>query len=111
MNTSSFSELNARPAHAGTILAMPVLPDGVKAPFGHAWGHLGPHSEMEAHAHPTQEIYFFHAGKGKVVVGDEVSEAYPGLVVDIPPSVMHTVRNDSDGELLWFALWWPVVED
>jgi methionyl-tRNA synthetase len=90
---------------------MPVLPDGVKAPFGHAWGHLGPHSEMEAHTHPTQEIYFFHAGQGKVVVGDEVSEAYPGLVVDIPPSVMHTVRNDSDGELLWFGLWWPVVED
>lgn len=110
MNTSSYSALAARPAHAGTILAMPVLPEGVKAPFGHAWGHLNPGGEMEPHTHPTQEIYFFHAGHGQVVIGDEVADTYPGMVVDVPPDVLHTVRNNSDDELLWFALWWPVIE-
>ncbi|MEN6480027.1 MAG: cupin domain-containing protein [Anaerolineales bacterium] len=110
MKTSSYDSVSAQPAHAGTILAMPVLPEGVQAPFGHAWGHLDPGGEMEPHAHPTQEVYFFHAGHGQVVVGDEVADAFPGMVVDIPPNVTHTVRNNSDGELLWFALWWPVAD-
>ena len=109
MNVGRFDKAAARPAHHNTMLAMDLLPPGVKAPFSHAWGYLGPHSAMEGHTHPTQEIYFFHQGQGVVVVGDEQRPVSPGDVVDIPPDAYHTVRNDSDGELLWFALWWPPV--
>ena len=106
MNVSRFDKTKAKPGHNGTILAMPVLPPGVPAPFGHAWGYLTPGQEMEGHAHPTEEIYFFHRGTGTVVVGSEEQGVSPGDVVEIPPDAYHTVRNTSDGELLWFALWW-----
>ena len=110
MNISRFDKRLAKLAHDGTILAMPVLPEGVKAPFRHAWGHLMPQKAMEGHAHSTEEIYFFHSGTGTVVVGDEERPVGPGDVVEIPPDAYHTVRNTSDGELLWFALWWEPIE-
>jgi mannose-6-phosphate isomerase-like protein (cupin superfamily) len=110
MNVSSFERNKASAAHNGTILAMDVLPAGVKAPFRHAWGFLGPHAGMEGHTHPTEEVYFFHKGQGVVVVGKEERAVAPGEWVEIPPDVFHTVRNDSDGELLWFALWWPPLD-
>jgi mannose-6-phosphate isomerase-like protein (cupin superfamily) len=106
MNISRFRQEDARPAHNGTILAMDVLPPGVRAPFGHAWGYLDGPSAMEGHTHPTEEIYFFHQGTGIVVVGDEEQQVSPGDVVEIPANVYHTVRNENEGELLWFALWW-----
>jgi mannose-6-phosphate isomerase-like protein (cupin superfamily) len=107
MNISRFSREQASPAHAGTILAAPVVPPGVKAPFGHAWGHLDAGQEMEGHTHPTEEIYFVHAGEGVVVVGQEEAPVRAGDVVSIPADSYHTMKNPSDGELLWFALWWP----
>jgi methionyl-tRNA synthetase len=64
---------------------------------------------MDGHSHTNAEIYFFHSGTGTVIVGDEEAPVSPGLVVEIPSDTWHTVRNDSDGELLWFALWWPPV--
>lgn len=106
MNISRFDKRIAQPAHEGTILAMPVLPQGIKSPFGHAWGYLDGPTEMDGHAHPTQEIYFFHRGTGVVVIDDEEQTVSPGDVVDIPPNAYHTVRNESEEELLWFALWW-----
>ena len=109
MNISRFDKQTAQPAHNGTILAMDVLPQGVQAPFGHAWGYLAHKGEMEGHTHPTEEIYFFHRGQGIVVVGDEERPVGPGDVVEIPPAAYHTVRNESDGELMWFALWWTPV--
>ena len=109
MNVSRFDPASAYPSHNGTILAMDVLPPGMKAPFQHAWGHLQPGCTMEGHSHENAEIYFFHSGTGTVIVGEEEASASPGLVVEIPSNTWHTVRNDSDGELLWFALWWPPV--
>ena len=34
----------------------------------------------------------------------------PGDVVRIPPDAMHTVVNRREAELLWAALWWPIME-
>lgn len=106
MNVSRFDKTQAKPAHGSTILAMPVLPPGVKAPFGHAWGYLASRGSMEAHSHPTEEVYFFHKGEGVVIVAGEERRVSPGDWVEIPPGAEHTVRNDTDDELLWFALWW-----
>lgn len=109
MNVSRFGAANAYPSHNGTILAMDVLPCGVKAPF-QPWGHLQPGRTMEGHSHANAESYFFfHSGTGRESVGDEEAPVSPGLVVEIPSNSWHTVRNDSDGELLWFALLWPPV--
>ncbi len=109
MKVSRFDPNLARPAHEGTILAMPVLPEGIEAPFSHAWGYLKPGGAMDGHAHPTEEIYFFHRGEGTVVVGSEEHPVRAGDVVEIPPDAYHTVRNPSAGDLLWFALWWDPI--
>ncbi len=105
-----FQEAQAEPGHEGTILAMDVLPPGVQAPFDHAWGYLEPHKEMAGHQHPTQEIYFFHRGQGTVIVGEEEAKVSAGDCVEIPAETYHTVRNNSDEPLLWFALWWPIKD-
>ena len=36
---SNFNPLTASAAHENTILAAPVLPKGMSAPFDHAWVH------------------------------------------------------------------------
>ena len=52
-------------AHQDTILAGPVLPKGLDAPFEHAWGYLDKEGEMEYHKHYKEEIYFFLAAGTK----------------------------------------------
>ena len=106
MNRSRFDANTTNSAHEGTILASDVLPPGFPAPFSHAWGYLAGKGEMGSHSHPTQEVYLFFKGEGVVVVGGVRGEARPGDVVHIPPNAEHTVVNESDGELLWAALWW-----
>ena len=97
-------------AHQDTILAGPVLPKGLDAPFEHAWGYLDKEGEMEYHKHYKEEIYFFFKGEGFVRIDGEEIPVVPGDVVRVPPDAMHTVVNRKPQELLWAALWWPTKE-
>ena len=70
---SNFNPLTATAAHENTILAAPVLPKDMPAPFDHAWGYLDKPGEMEYHKHPMEEIYFFFKGEGFVRIdGEEI---------------------------------------
>ena len=109
-NKNFFDPERALKAHQGTILAGPVLPAGLKAPFDHAWGYLDKPGEMESHRHNKEEIYFFFTGEGFVRIDGEETPVVPGDVVRIPPDALHTVVNCKDEELLWAAFWWPVME-
>jgi len=60
---------------------------------------------MAGHAHPVEEIYFFHRGEGIVIVGSEERRVQPGDGVEMAPDAYHTVRSTSDSHLPWFALW------
>ena len=104
---SRFDPENAVKAHQNTILASAVLPDGVKAPFEHAWGCLEHPGEMETHRHAKEEIYFFFKGEGYVTVDGERVRVRCGDVVYIPSDALHNVGNEKDETLLWAALWWP----
>ncbi|MBR6572058.1 MAG: cupin domain-containing protein [Clostridia bacterium] len=95
-------------AHLDTILAGPVLPEGMTAPFEHAWGYLSAPGEMEYHKHYKEEVYFFFKGEGFVRIDGEEMPVAPGDVVRIPLDAMHTVINRQNAELLWAAFWWPV---
>ena len=103
---SHFNPLTATAAHENTILAAPVLPQGMPAPFDHAWGYLDKPGEMERHRHPKEEVYFFFKGTGFVFVDGEEIPVQPGDVVRIPADALHTVINRQNEELLWAALWW-----
>ncbi len=106
-----FDKNTAFPAHGGTILADDVLPAGLTAPFGHAYGYLdGADLEMKGHKHPTAEIYVICEGKGLITIDEEEAILEPGDVVTIPPEAWHTLKS-AGGPLTWFALWWmPVTE-
>ncbi len=107
MNIQRFDKATASGGHNNTILASDFLPKGVRAPFKGAWGYLENGGEMEAHAHPTMEIYVVISGQGEVRVGDEWRKVSSGDVIEIPPDAMHTMRCGQNGPLLWAALWWP----
>ena len=109
ISVKRFEKDAAEPAHAGTILASGVLPDGLKAPFSHAYGYLENGNMMELHAHPAAEIYIVFSGKGFVVVGDERREVTAGDVIDIPSNEMHSMIAQENGSFLWAAFWWAPV--
>ena len=108
---SSFNPLTATAAHQNTILAAPVLPKGMPAPFQHAWGYLAGPGEMERHRHPKEEVYFFFEGEGYVMVDGERQAVSCGDVVEVPPDALHTVGNEADKPLLWAALWWDTKDE
>lgn len=108
MNRTRFDPSTAQLAHADTILASGVLPEGVCAPFDHAWGYLAGPGEMEIHSHHKEEVYFFFQGEGYVMVDGEKQPVACGDVVEVPPDAMHTVGNEKDSPLLWAALWWNI---
>ena len=109
-NKTTFSTEKAYKAHQDTILAGPVLPEGMKAPFDHAWGYLDKPGEMEYHQHDKEEVYFFFEGDGFVRIDGEEIPVSVGDVIRIPPNAMHTVVNRKEQKLLWAALWWPVMD-
>lgn len=106
MHTHSFDRQLATPAHEGTCLSMPALPQGMEAPFWHAWVLVPPHTEMVGHAHETCEIYLLVRGESAMIVGDESQAVAPYTAVEIPINVYHAVRNDSDEDSLWLVLYW-----
>jgi mannose-6-phosphate isomerase-like protein (cupin superfamily) len=105
-NISRFVKETAPTGHNGTILAGPVLPNGMNSPFCHAWGYLENASAMEGHAHPTQEIYMVFEGEGFVHIGETKYPVRAGDVVEIPVNVYHTMECENGHKLLWAALWW-----
>jgi mannose-6-phosphate isomerase-like protein (cupin superfamily) len=107
---SRFDKKTAPLGHNGTIRAGNVLPDGLKAPFGAAWGYLENASAMEEHAHPTEEIYLVVSGKGFCVINGERFPVAPGDLIAIPPDAPHTVACEDGEEILWAAFWWPAME-
>ena len=107
---SRFNKETAPTGHNETILAGKVLPEGMKAPFGDAWGYLENKSMMEAHSHPTDEVYLVVSGKGFCRIGEDRFEVLPGDVIEIPPNAIHTMECEEGNTLLWVAFWWEHIE-
>ncbi len=104
-----FDPANAQKAHGDTILAGPVLPEGLSSPFEHAWGYLNGPGAMEPHTHHREEVYIFTQGNGYVVVDEVFYPVGPGDVAYIPPDALHSVVNETEDELMWAAFWWDIV--
>jgi len=74
---TTFIPAKGTKAHQDTILAGPVLPEGMPAPFDHAWGYLDKPGEMEYHKHYKEEVYFFFKGTGFVRIDGEEMPVAP----------------------------------
>ena len=106
---SRFDKHTAPEGHGGTILADKVLPKGLPAPFGDAWGYLEGAGAMEAHTHPTQEIYLVVDGTGFCVIDGERFAIRAGDVIHIPPNALHSVECEAGKSILWAAFWWEEI--
>ncbi|MDR0396772.1 MAG: cupin domain-containing protein [Oscillospiraceae bacterium] len=106
INIVRFNKETAPTGHNGSILAGAVLPEGMEAPFGHAWGYLEGESMMEGHEHGTEEVYLVFAGEGYVHIGGERAAVKAGDVVRVPPGEYHTMSCEVGKSLLWAAFWW-----
>ena len=106
---SRFNKETAVLGHNGTLWASNVFPENVKAPFGAAWGYLEGKSQMEAHSHPTHEIYTVFSGRGICEVNGTRFEVVPGDVINIPPDAVHTMICEAGESILWAAYWWGEV--
>ena len=66
---------------------------------------LYPGQQTRGHRHAGQEeVYFFVAGHGQMIVGEETSEPFivhPGDIVMIPDGAFHRVINDGDTDLIF----------
>ena len=110
MNIRRFDPAAAEPAHEGTILAAPVLPEGMSPPFQSAWGYIADGGEMDTHSHGEMELYLVFSGHGHVRVGGEQRPVQCGDAIEIPPNAPHTMIGTKGQPLLWAAFWWPVQE-
>jgi len=62
--------------------------------YGPCWAMLKPGMTLEPHTHPIQEFYVFTSGTGTMRLGADMFPVRPGIAVNIPPNVEHTVTVD-----------------
>jgi mannose-6-phosphate isomerase-like protein (cupin superfamily) len=63
------------------------------------------HAEMPLHAHEREEqFYYVLSGEGIIRLGDREFALRPGVAVDIPPGVLHQVRNPNDVPLRYLDI-------
>jgi len=113
INIRRFDPSTATPVHEGTILGSNILPDTMKAPFGHHYGYFKESgSVMAGHSHPTDEIYIVLSGTGHMVIGSKTKFVTPGDVIAIPAGEWHTIMctEKDDAPFLWAAFWWDAIE-
>lgn len=85
-------------------LGFPTYTLGLEA----CWAILKPGESMTPHKHlpgMVGEIYAIIKGRGLMRIGDEEEEVHEGDVVFIPPEAVHSLTNNGDEELIWFAFW------
>lgn len=58
----------------------------------------------QSHYHRVmEEIYYFVSGRGRVTVGDESFDVWPGVAVSIPVGKFHQVTNTSAEQLKFIS--------
>jgi mannose-6-phosphate isomerase-like protein (cupin superfamily) len=69
---------------------------------------------LEAHHHPSAEVYVFVSGTGVMRVSDIEIPVSGGVAVSIPSHAVHEVRNDPAATLplVWVSVGWrPDTEE
>jgi mannose-6-phosphate isomerase-like protein (cupin superfamily) len=60
---------------------------------------VAPRQKLIGHRDPMEEIYVIQTGRGRMQVGDEVSEVKPGDAIHIPIAEFHELTNTGEEEL------------
>jgi mannose-6-phosphate isomerase-like protein (cupin superfamily) len=54
---------------------------------------VAPGKKLLGHMDPMEEIYIIQSGRGRMQVGDEISEVVPGDAIHIPVGIFHELAN------------------
>ena len=88
--------------HTQRLMPWAVL----NAPFESSWALALPRSRSTLHSHHEHEIFI--AVRGAAVIecdGDETPFA-AGDIAFFNPGQQHRLLNDSDGEFMFYSVWW-----
>ncbi len=86
-------------AHQGAIARM-IFPPGELEEMGFlAFAVIPPGEAISPHRDPVEEVYFILAGKGKMMVEDEVRDVGTGDAILIPKGSLHSLSNTEDSPL------------
>ena len=67
-------------------------------------GRLVPGASIGLHTHETNcEVIFILSGKGKAIYNGKTEEVYPGICHYCPRGQSHSLINDSDQDLVFYA--------
>lgn len=75
-------------------------------PFESSWGIIDPYQSTEPHSHDESETFYIAIGQGLMIIDEEQSDVKVGDVVFIPPNSIHQLKNTSETELRFIAIWW-----
>ena len=99
-------------ADGSTIRELAGVPSGNAVNQSLAQATVPPGGETAAHFHrETEELYFFTAGSGRMMLGDERREVRAGDCVVIPPGVEHKLWNGADEPLVLLCCCAPAYAD
>ncbi len=87
-----------------------LLPwDGLNLPFGGAFCKLPPgETSLEHTNEPSDELELFIclSGESDVYIGDKIYPAKSGDIFSIPKQINHYVKNTSNDDFTFYAIWW-----
>lgn len=67
-----------------------------------------PGGEIVPHTHENQETFYFLKGNGLALINGEKTRVKEGQLVNAPAGCEHGVINDTDSELILYAVFSPL---
>jgi mannose-6-phosphate isomerase-like protein (cupin superfamily) len=72
---------------------------------------LPPGASTTLHYHPrAEEIYYILAGRGRMLLGEEMADVGPGDAMAIPPGIPHQITNTAQEPLVFLCCCAPAYE-
>jgi mannose-6-phosphate isomerase-like protein (cupin superfamily) len=87
-------------AHGGGVAHMVLDTRHLQTLMFLAHASVAPRKRLIGHEDPMEEIYIIQEGQGRMQVGEEVCEVFPGDAIHIPIGQFHELTNIGDEELV-----------
>ncbi len=87
-------------AHGGGIAHMSLDTRHLQTLMFLAHAYVPPGETLIGHVDPMEEIYYIQTGRGRMQVGEEISEVKPGDAVHIPIGQFHELTNTGEEVLM-----------
>jgi len=83
-------------AHGGGLAHMILDTRHLQTMMFLAHASVAPGKKLLGHMDPMEEIYIIQSGRGRMQVGDEISEVVAGDAIHIPVGIFHELANTGE---------------